>query len=337
MASLMTRLIQLKKENIRRVALVQEPRLRFLQGCSSIYELVQFALEHGKTLSEVAQTKLDSDSVDYDSVYGGRSDWSLLPPMDHPDEPARCMVSGTGLTHLGSARGRQSMHENAGAELTDSMKMFRWGVEGGRPEAGRVGIPPEWFYKGTGSNLRAHGESLDIPSYAEDGGEEAEIAGVYVIARDGSPVRIGMALGNEFSDHQFEKKNYLNLAGSKLRTCALGPELVVDYEFESVPVTATIFREGNVLWSKSFRTGEHEMCHSLQNIEHHHFKFEAHRRPGDVHVHFFGTDCLSFGDQIRLRDGDVMEIAAQGYGRPLRSPIHVDKAENVPIQIKSLR
>jgi hypothetical protein len=145
-----------------------------------------------------------------------------------------------------------------------------------------------------------------------------------------------MAVGNEFSDHQFEKKNYLYLAASKLRTCALGPELVVDYEFESVPVTATILREGNVLWSKTFRTGEREMCHSLRNIEHHHFKFEQHRRPGDVHVHFFGTDCLSFSDQIRLRDGDVMQIAAEGFGRPLRNAVRVEKVKDPLRNVTSL-
>ena len=50
-----------------------------------------------------------------------------LPAIDHPDEPARCLVSGTGLTHLGSARNRQSMHASTDADLTDSMKMFRWG------------------------------------------------------------------------------------------------------------------------------------------------------------------------------------------------------------------
>jgi hypothetical protein len=48
------------------------------------------------------------------------------------------------------------------------MKMFRWGVEGGRPDAGCIGISPEWFYKGTGGNLRGHGEALDIPCYAEE-------------------------------------------------------------------------------------------------------------------------------------------------------------------------
>jgi hypothetical protein len=219
------------------------------------------------------------------------------------------------------------MHATTTEDLTDSMKMFRWGVEGGRPAAGLIGIPPEWFHKGTGYALRAHGEPLDIPPYAEDGGEEAEIAGVYLVAPNGQPYRIGMAAGNEFSDHQFEKKNYLNLAGSKLRTCALGPELVVDPQFESVPVAVTIDREGSAEWSKTFRSGESEMCHSLQNIEHHHFKYEAHRRRGDVHVHFFGADCLSFSDHIRLQDGDVMQVAVEGYGRPLRNPVRVDKSK----------
>jgi hypothetical protein len=145
-----------------------------------------------------------------------------------------------------------------------------------------------------------------------------------------------MAVGNEFSDHQFEKKNYLNLAGSKLRTCALGPELVVDAEFESVPVAATIERGGNVHWTKTFRTGESEMCHSLQNIEHHHFKFEGHRRAGDVHVHFFGTDCLSFSDKIRLQDGDVMQVAVEGYGRPLRNAVRIDASKPALINVVSL-
>jgi hypothetical protein len=83
---------------------------------------------------------------------------------------------------------------------------------------------------------------LLVPSYAEDGGEEGEIAGVYWIDADGQPRRLGMAVGNEFSDHRFEKKNYLNLAGSKIRTCSLGPELVIDPEFNSVPGKVSIER-----------------------------------------------------------------------------------------------
>jgi hypothetical protein len=328
----MTRLIQLKKGNIRRVALVEEPNVRLLDSCSSVYELAHVAIAAGMKLSAIAHQRVRHGSIPYDPIYGGESDWKLLPAIDHPEEPARCLISGTGLTHLGSARNRQSMHATKEEELTDSMKMFRWGIEGGRPATECIGVSPEWFYKGTGYMLRAHGESLDIPCYAEDGGEEAEIAGVYVIGPDGQPYRVGLAAGNEFSDHQFEKRNYLNLAGSKLRTCALGPELVVDPQFDSVPVSVTIERDGAALWNKTFRSGESEMCHSLVNIEHHHFKYEAHRRRGDVHVHFFGTDCLSFSDNIRLQDGDITQVSVEGYGRPLRNPVRIDKS--VPALIR---
>jgi hypothetical protein len=333
----MVRLIQIRRGNTRRVALVEEPHLRLLDGCSSIYELANIALASDLSLSDLARQRTRRDTLDFDSVYSGHSEWRILPAVDHPEEPARCLVSGTGLTHLGSAQDRQSMHEVRAEELTDSMKMFRWGLQGGRPASGSIGIAPEWFYKGTGTSLRAHGEALDIPSYAEDGGEEAEIAGVYLVGPDGQPCRLGMAVGNEFSDHQFEKKNYLNLAGSKLRTCALGPELVVDPPFDSVPVSIKIERGSNMLWSKSFRSGASEMCHSLENIEHHHFKFEAHRRPGDVHVHFFGTNCLSFSDGVRLQEGDVMKVSAEGFGRPLRNSVHVEPAASVPVHAIPLR
>jgi hypothetical protein len=319
----MTRLIQLKRGDTRRVAIVEEPRLRLLAGCGSIYDIANSAIAGGLKLSDAARQQATDDVLDYEPIYRGQSEWRILPPIDHPGEPARCLLSGTGLTHLGSARNRQSMHATTDEKLTDSMRMFRSGIEGGRPAPGTVGTAPEWFYKGTGTSLRAHGQPLEIPSYAEDGGEEAEIAGVYLIASDGQPRRIGMAGSNEFSDHRFEKTNYLNLAGSKLRTCALGPELVVDPAFGSVSVDVKIERAGDVLWSKSFRSGAAEMCHSLENIEHHHFKFEAHRRAGDVHIHFFGTDCLSFADGIQLRDGDVMQVAIDGFGRPLRNPVHV--------------
>jgi hypothetical protein len=319
----MTRLVQLKKGDDRRVALVDEPLLRLLDGVRSIYELANTAIAEGVDLTRLAAQRATGDSLDYELVYSGHSEWHLLPPMDHPTEPARCMISGTGLTHLGSAQGRQNMHAIAAEQLTDSMKMFRWGIEAGRPAPGAIGTPPEWFYKGSGTTLRAHGEPLEVPAYAEDGGEEAEVAGIYLIARDGQPHRVGMACGNEFSDHQFEKKNYLNLAGSKLRTCALGPELVVAPDFNELPVEVKIERAGTLLWSKSFCTGDAAMCHSLQNIEHHHFKFEAHRRPGDVHIHFFGTASLSFGDGIRLEEGDVMQVAVAGFGRPLRNPVRV--------------
>jgi hypothetical protein len=330
----MIRLVQIRRGVERRVALVEEPHLRLLNGSCSIYELASAAIATGTRLSDAAKQRANGERLDYDLVYSQRSEWQLLPAIDHP-EPARCLVSGTGLTHLGSARDRQSMHAASGEQLTDSMKMFRLGLEGGRPQTGEIGVAPEWFYKGNGSILRAHGQPLEVSCYAEDGGEEAEIAGVYLIARDGTPWRIGMAGGNEFSDHVFEKRNYLNLAGSKLCTCALGPELVVDPEFRSVGVGVKVERSHQVLWSAEFRTGEAEMCHSLQNLEHHHFKFEGHRRPGDVHVHFFGTDSLSFSSGIRMENGDVMEVRFEGFGRPLRNPIKMEASVPSLIRVNS--
>jgi hypothetical protein len=334
------RLIQLQRAKTRRVALVQEPKLRLLTPeVSSIYALVSAAMAEGVALSEAAKRNATDEQLDYDAIYAGDCDWKILPAIDHP-EPARCLVSGTGLTHLGSARNRQAMHAPSAEEfeaLTDSMKMFQWGLEGGRPKPGSIGTPPEWFYKGTGSILRAHGEALAVPSYAEDGGEEAEIAGIYVNDAHGRPRRIGMAMGNEFSDHCFEKRNYLNLASSKLRTCSTSPELVIDPQFESVTGEVIIERAGRALWRKQIRTGDAEMCHSLQNIEHHHFKFEAHRQPGDVHIHFFGADCLSFGEGIRLADGDVMQIAFAGFGRPLRNAIRINNEEPKLISVVAMK
>ena len=332
----MTRLVQLKHGELRRIALVEEPRLRLLAEFNSVYALAEIAIGKKTPFSTLIQMHATDETLDYEPIYKCQSDWRLLSPIDHPVEPARCLVSGTGLTHLGSAKNRQAMHSASEAELNDSMKIFRWGVERGHPAPGQIGVAPEWFYKGTGAIVRAPNEPLDVPPYAEDGGEEAEIAGVYFIAPDGQPRRIGMAIGNEFSDHKFEKKNYLNLAGSKLRTCSLGPELVVDPEFKSVPGTATIERAGKILWSQAIQTGEEEMCHSLANIEHHHFKFEAHRRPGDLHVHYFGACSLSFGAGIQLTDADMMVVQFEGFGRALRNPLRVVRGAATLVAVKSL-
>lgn len=137
----MTRLVQLKKGIVRRVAIVEEPALRVLDGCNSVYELATTAMHEGSRLCDLVQKRRSHERLDYDLVYDGKSEWQLLPPIDHPEERARCMISGTGLTHLGSARERQSMHADARDKMTDSMKMFSWGKEGGRPEPGKLESP----------------------------------------------------------------------------------------------------------------------------------------------------------------------------------------------------
>src|SRR6185437_14049562 len=321
-------LVQITNGTKRRVALVDEPNLRCLVGVASVYDLAQRCLRGSRPLQKDFQSLTTGELLSYDDVYSANSAWRLLPPIDVPREPSKMLVSGTGLTHVGSARQRQSMHLADSAKkatdeaLTDSMRMFRWGLEGGRPPEGEIGIAPEWFYKGDGSCVRAPFEALDIPCHAEDGGEEAELAGIYLVDEDGTPFRMGFAQGNEFSDHKFEKRNYLNLAGSKLRTCSIGPELVVENDFHEISGEVRILRNGTVLWTKTIASGEDNMCHSLANIEHHHFKFPGHRQAGAVHVDFFGADALSFGEGISLQDGDVMEVSFRGFGRALRNQIH---------------
>ncbi|MGZ9098791.1 MAG: AraD1 family protein, partial [Brevundimonas sp.] len=195
---------------------------RRLIGVDSVHALALEALDARTSLSNLAEIRATGEVVDLDLA---ESEGRLLSPIDHPD-PAHLKMTGTGLTHLGSAEGRDKMHKAAaaGAE-TDSMRMFRMGLEGGKPDAGQIGAQPEWFYKGDGSSLTAGGRPLVSPAFALDGGEEPEIAGIYIIDDSGAPRRLGFALANEFSDHVTERGNYLWLAHSKLRTASIGPEL----------------------------------------------------------------------------------------------------------------
>jgi hypothetical protein len=328
----MLRLVQIGNGSLRRVAHVEEPYLHCLTTFDSTYELASACVLEGTSLSGVARKLATGERLSYDDVYSGKSEWRLLLPIDIPNTPERVLVAGTGLTHLGSAKDRQAMHLqtaiDAAKPKTDSMRMFESGLAGGRPEDGQIGTAPEWFYKGNGSVLRAPFAPLTVPAHGEDGGEEAEIAGIYLIAEDGAPHRIGFCVGNEFSDHKFERHNYLNLAGSKLRECSIGPELVVGGDFTAVAGEVAIERDGAQIWKKAIETGEENMSHSLANLEHHHFKFVSHRLPGYLHVHFFGAHSLSFGEGIELQDGDWMQVHFNGYGRALRNPLRVEPKES---------
>jgi len=332
----MIRLVQLKHpKHGRRVAFVEGDKLCLLTGVDSILRLAEAAIARKSSIAKRISVSRSREVLDYDSVYTDKSGWRLLPAFDHPDEPTRCLVTGTGLTHRKSADNRQAMHSGT-APVSDSMKMYQWGLEGGRPAGGKIGVPPEWFYKGCGTILRAHGESLEVPAFALDGGDEAEVAGAYLIDPSGTPCRVGLVLANEFSDHVHERQNYLYLAHSKLRTCAIGPELIVDADFGDARGTTRILRGRKVIWSKPFATGEKNMCHTLANLEHHHFKYPNHRRPGDAHIHFLGADAFSFGDGVKLRNGDMMEIELAGFGRALRNPIRVDRSKPKLVVVKPL-
>ena len=329
------RLVQFRDpEGARRVAMVGEGGpVEILGGVETVYELVGLALESDAPLTQLVTSRLTGESEHLDQVI---SEGRILPPIDHPD-PAHCIVTGTGLTHLGSADARDKMHarlSEAEETLTDSMKMFKWGLEGGKPAPGTSGVQPEWFYKGDGTCVVAPEAGLALPSFALDGGDEAEIAGLYVIAPDGTPRRVGYALGNEFSDHVMERQNYLYLAHSKLRQCAYGPELLIGELPEDVRGTVRIRRCNEVVWEKPFFSGEANMSHSLANLEHHHFKYANFRRPGDVHVHFFGASAISTADGVETRVGDVFEIESDLFGRPLRNSLVAD--DDAEVRVRTL-
>ncbi len=264
----------------------------------------------------------------------------LRPPVDHAD-PYHTLITGTGLTHLGSMQSRDQMHVTTNTTpspaadqppKTDSRKMFEWGLEGGRPQPGTRGVGPEWFYKGNGTLLRGPGETLDIPDFTSDGGEEPEIVGCYVIDDQGRPVRLGFAVGNEWSDHATEKQNYLYLAPSKLRTCAVGPELIIGHDFQEIELHCTVSRGGRILYdSGTLWSGEKHMCHSLANLEDHHFKYPQHRCPGDVHLYFFGTSKLSYGTRDwQFADGDIIQITSPGFSAPLTNEVRKAAEYNAP-------
>jgi hypothetical protein len=283
----------------------------------SLYEIAQEAIAQGVSIRDHVLSMGLNGAVDLEQL---AQEGRMLPPLTHPD-PAHLHLTGTGLTHLGSASTRAAMHSKKPEDETDSMRMFRMGVEGGKPANGVAGVQPEWFYKGTGAALVAPGAPLPSPAFALDGGEEPEIAGVYVIAADGTPCRIGFALANEFSDHVTERQNYLYLAHSKLRPCAFGPELLVGDLPDSVEGTSRVRRGDEVIFEKPFLSGEANMSHTVHNLEHHHFKYDLFRQPGDVHVHMFGTATLSFADGITPQDGDVFEIECAPFGLPLRNAL----------------
>jgi len=314
------RLSQLRDADGRRVVIAtRDGRSRLVPGAGSVRDLALAAIAARRGLEAEIEARGTGEAVD---LAGAATGNRLLSPVDHPD-PAHLLVTGTGLTHLGSAEGRDKMHKDMAdpAKMTDSMRMFRMGLEGGRPEAGKEGVQPEWFYKGDGSTVAAPGSPLPSPSFALDAGEEPELAGVYVVGEDGTPWRIGFALGNEFSDHVTERQNYLYLAHSKLRASSFGPELLVGDLPRDIRGTSRILRGGKVVWEKPFLTGEENMSHTLANLEGHHFKYALFRKPGDVHVHYFGTATLSVSDGIKTEQGDVFEISAEPFGLPLVNPI----------------
>lgn len=315
------RLIQYQTvEDGRKVGWVTEDgnHVRPLKTFSTVYELAMAAVECGGGLDALVKANAADERVDYLALLRSGQ---VMAPLDHP-EPARYLITGTGLTHLGSADARNKMHTDVhghNAPESDSMKIFRMGITGGKPGAGKVGVQPEWFFKGTGTCVLPTGAPLPLPSFALAGAEEAEIAGLYLLDKTGKPWRIGYTLGNEFSDHVTEAQNYLYTQHSKLRACPMGPELLVGELPANVRGKSRIIRAGKTIWEDDFLSGEDNMSHSIANLEHFHFRYDMFRRPGDLHAYFFGAAVLSYAAGVKTQPGDEFEIEAAAFGKPLRN------------------
>ena len=330
------RLVQFKdRSGGRRVGVAEGTgsQIETLTGVESVYSLASEAIAKGQSLVEVVQGRSRDEPSDYDAII---AEGRLLAPLDHP-EPARFWVTGTGLTHIGSADARDKMHELAhGSDetsMTDSMKIFRMGIKGGKPAEGERGVQPEWFYKGVGTCIVSPEADMPMPAYALTGGEEAELVGLYLIGPDGSPWRLGFVIGNEFSDHATEALNYLYLAHSKLRACSIGPELLPGDLPTDIRGTIRIMRDSESLWEGEFLSGEANMSHSLRNLEHYHFRYDMFRRPGDLHAYFFGSPLLSCASGVTTRPGDRFEIDIPLFGRPLRNTLRLMPEPSFQVQV----
>lgn len=331
------RLIQYRaQDGQRHVGLVDADgdHARPLKGVATVYKLSQQALAQRISLADLAARLAEPEQVDYAALL---REGRVLAPLDHPDV-ARFLITGTGLSHIGSASARNKMHtltHGSGAPESDSMKIFRMGLEGGKPASGEIGVVPEWFYKGTGACVVPPGGDLLLPGFALSGAEEPEIVGLYIIDDAGAPCRIGFALGNEFSDHTVEAMNYLYTGLSKLRDCSMGPELLTGQLPAEVRGMSRVIRGGKTLWEDEFLSGESNMSHSIANLEHHHFKYGIFRRPGDLHAHYFGAAVMSYAAGIRTEPGDEFEISAAAFGKPLRNRMVPGDASH-PILVRTL-
>src|SRR5215471_5166725 len=104
----------------RRVGVVQGETVTEVSNATSARDIALKAIESGRSLTGQIQAARAGAEHEFASLL---AELRVLPPIDHPD-PAHCLVTGTGLTHLGSAATRDKLHKQATqAEeaLTDSM------------------------------------------------------------------------------------------------------------------------------------------------------------------------------------------------------------------------
>ena len=159
------RLTQLRAPGGERLlaATLDDGKARRVNGVDSMYALAGRAMAANCSLATLVGALGMGEEL---SLAEALEEGRILAPIDHQDS-AHVWLTGTGLTHLGSADARDRMHAKAqGADPSDSMKMFLSGLAGGKVSGPGPGVQPEWFYKGDGRGLIAPEAPLTSPQFA---------------------------------------------------------------------------------------------------------------------------------------------------------------------------
>ena len=120
-----------EKNSKRRVDMpVNDGSLHRLSGGERVIELAFMATRTGDKLEAAVSAHPSASFADDDQIAG---EGHPLPLVDHPDA-ARCLVTLTGLTHLGSGESRDKLHSTmAPGFATGSIRMFGIGMADGKP------------------------------------------------------------------------------------------------------------------------------------------------------------------------------------------------------------
>jgi Uncharacterized protein conserved in bacteria len=136
-------LIQLKfPNNLTAVGVLEENKIINLtaknKDIDTTYKLFMELIKNSITIEEFLEEKIKNCPVfefNYEELISDpkKFDVNILPPVTHPD-PHRLFISGTGLTHTGSVKSRDMMHndDEEKKDQTDSAKMLNW-LKGGKP------------------------------------------------------------------------------------------------------------------------------------------------------------------------------------------------------------
>jgi hypothetical protein len=178
----------------------------------------------------------------------------------------------------------------------------------------------DWFFRGNGSTLVGAARPLVCPPSAHTPGPQ--LCACFVIAEDGTPCRVGFALGHALTDLGLRAAGHAHL-----RPSAVGPELLLGALPETLEATARLLHGEAVRgsWPVALLPAD------LATLTEAHFRYDMHRRPGDVHVHFLGQSAGA--DPVAAQPGDLCELSAPAFGHPLRSPLVAGAAVAPPLRV----